>query len=57
MLKILSVLVVLSSSYRTVIKIESCASSGRCRVLFDDRSTDLLLYPYIGQKVEKNGRS
>lgn len=37
----------------TVVKIESCASSGRCRVIFDDGSTDLLYLPHIGQKVEK----
>lgn len=57
MLKILSILVLLNVQYKTVVKIESCASSGRCRVIFDDGSVDLLLYPLIGQKVEKNGRS
>lgn len=38
---------------KTVIEIESCAESGRCRVKFDDNSTDLLWNPYIGQKVVK----
>jgi hypothetical protein len=39
--------------YKTVTVIESCADSGRCRVYFDDESTDLLFNPYIGMKVEK----
>ena len=40
-----------ASEYKTVIKIESCASSMRCRVYFNDGSTDLLFNPYIGMKV------
>lgn len=42
-----------SQPFKTVTKIESCAESGRCRVYFDDNSTDLLFYPYIGMKVNK----
>lgn len=37
----------------TVIEIESCANSGRCRVKLSDGSTDLLFYPYIGQVIKK----
>lgn len=37
----------------TVVKIESCANSGICRVIFDDNSTDLVYLPYIGMKVRK----
>ena len=40
-------------TYKTVVKIESCASSGRCRVIFDDGTTDLLYLPHVGMKVEK----
>ncbi len=43
----------LAVSIKVVVEIESCADSGRCRVLFDDKSTDLLLNPYVGQKVIK----
>lgn len=39
--------------FKTVTKIESCASSGRCRVIFDDGTTDLVFNPYIGMKVSK----
>lgn len=42
-----------SPTYKTVVKIESCASSGRCRVIFDDGTTDLLYLPHVGMKVEK----
>jgi hypothetical protein len=37
---------------KTVVKIESCAAI-RCRVIFSDGSTDLLINPFIGQKVIK----
>ena len=40
-----------ASEYKTVIKIESCAVSMRCRVYFNDGSTDLLFNPYIGMKI------
>lgn len=37
----------------TVTKIESCAASMRCRVIFDDGTTDLIFNPFIGMKVKK----
>lgn len=40
--------------FKTVVRIESCADSGLCRVYFDDDSTDLLFYPYIGMKWIKD---
>ena len=40
--------------YKTVVKVESCASSGRCRVTFDDGTTDLLYFPNVGMKVKLN---
>lgn len=46
-------LLLLAIAFKTVIQIESCANSGRCRVYFDDNSTDLLYNPYIGMRVEK----
>lgn len=45
--------VVIALSIKVVVQIDSCANSGRCRVIFDDRTTDLLLDPYVGQKVIK----
>lgn len=53
MFKILILSIFLSVQYKTVIKIESCTRSGRCRVYFDDNSTDLMFNPYIGMKVRK----
>jgi hypothetical protein len=49
-LLILLVLVV-PALFKTVIKIDSCAASGRCRVIFNDGTTDLLFNPYIGMRV------
>jgi hypothetical protein len=49
-MKKLIILTMLTLVFKTVIKIESCADSGICRVYFDDDSTDLLFYPYIGMK-------
>ena len=37
--------------FKVVVKIDSCANSGRCRVRFNDGSTDLLFNPYIGQAI------
>lgn len=47
---ILWVLIILPP-FKVVVKIESCASSGRCRVLFNDGSTDILFNPYVGMKI------
>lgn len=41
------------SDYKIVVKIVDCANSGRCRVIFDDNSTDLVFNPFIGMKVVK----
>jgi hypothetical protein len=49
----LTKMLILLIAFKTVTQIESCASSGRCRVYFDDNSTDLLYNPYIGMRVEK----
>jgi hypothetical protein len=38
--------------YKTVVQIESCADSGRCRIIYSDGSTDLLLNPFIGQVIK-----
>ena len=40
-------------TYKTVVKVESCASSGRCRVIFDDGTSDLLYLPSVGMRVSK----
>jgi hypothetical protein len=37
---------------KTIVSIDSCASSGRCRVTFSDGSTDLIFNPHIGQTVK-----
>lgn len=37
--------------FKTVVKIDSCAASGRCRIFYNDGSTDLLFNPYIGQRI------
>lgn len=39
--------------FKVVVKIDSCSNSGRCRVYFNDGTTDLLLDPYVGQKIIK----
>lgn len=44
---------VYAHTIKTVVRIESCANSGRCRVFYDDGTTDLLFNPYIGLKVLK----
>jgi hypothetical protein len=49
-LTILLVLLVVPALFKTVVKIESCAASGRCRVVYSDGSTDLLFNPYVGQR-------
>lgn len=46
-------LTLLVLSFKVVVKIESCAASGRCRVEYNDGTLDLLLDPYVGQKVYK----
>lgn len=50
MLLVLITLVVLPP-HKKVVRILSCADSGRCRVLMSDGSLDLLFNPYIGQIV------
>lgn len=49
-LAILLIVLVVPALFKTVVKIDSCAASGRCRVLFNDGTTDLLFNPYIGQR-------
>jgi hypothetical protein len=50
-LAILLIVLTVPALFKTVILIDPCASSGRCRVYFQDGSTDLLFNPYIGQRV------
>jgi hypothetical protein len=50
-LAILLVLLVVPALFKTVIKIDSCADSGRCRVIYNDGTTDLLFNPYVGQRI------
>ena len=50
-LSILLIVLVIPALFKTVVKIDSCAASGRCRVLFNDGTTDLLFNPYIGQRI------
>jgi len=50
-MKYSTLLVIILLLVKTVVTIESCASSGRCRVVFNDASTDLLFNPHIGQTV------
>lgn len=52
-MKIFVLAILLAVSIKVVTQIESCADSGRCRVIFNDGTTDLLLSPYVGQKVIK----
>lgn len=37
----------------TVVKIESCANSGRCRVIFDNGNIDLIFNPYVGMRIQR----
>jgi len=54
MIKILLISCLLySAEIKTVVEIESCAASMRCRVIFDDGTTDLLFNPYVGLKIKK----
>lgn len=50
-LAILLIVLVIPALFKTVVKIDSCAASGRCRVLFNDGTVDLLFNPYIGQRI------
>lgn len=44
-------MLVVPALFKTVIKIDSCAASGRCRIFFQDGTTDLLFNPYVGQMI------
>ena len=50
-LAILLIVLVIPALFKTVVKIDSCAASGRCRVIFSDGTSDLLFNPYIGQRI------
>jgi hypothetical protein len=52
-LKLLIILItlVVLPPHKKVVRILSCADSGRCRVEMSDGSLDLLFNPYVGQIV------
>lgn len=49
---ILLITLIILPPHKIVVKILSCANSGRCRVLMSDNTYDLLFNPYVGQIIK-----